>query len=33
MKAPLTLQQMHPEGGTLAYLIRFHAIKFLCLAG
>src|SRR5215472_12594156 len=22
MKAPLTLEQMHPEGGTLAYLIR-----------
>jgi hypothetical protein len=24
MKAPLTLEQIHPEGGTLAYLIRFH---------
>ena len=24
MKAPLTLEQIHPEGGTLAYLIRFR---------
>jgi L-ascorbate metabolism protein UlaG (beta-lactamase superfamily) len=29
MKAPLTLRQMHPEGGTLAYLIRFHGHQIL----
>lgn len=29
MKAPLTLQQMHPEGGTLAFLIRFHGHQIL----
>jgi len=29
MKAPLTLRQMHPEGGTLAYLIRFHGHEIL----
>jgi len=32
LKAPLTLQQMHPEGGTLAYLIS-AVIRFSCLAG
>lgn len=29
MKAPLTLRQMHPEGGTLAYLIRFQGHEIL----
>jgi L-ascorbate metabolism protein UlaG (beta-lactamase superfamily) len=29
MKAPLTLQQMMPEGGTLAYLIRFRGHQIL----
>ncbi len=29
MTAPLTLQQMHPEGGTLAFLIRFHGHQIL----
>ena len=29
MKAPLTLRQIHPEGGTLAYLIRFHGHQIL----
>ena len=33
MKAPLTLRQMHPEGGTLAYLIRFHGHKILAFGG
>jgi L-ascorbate metabolism protein UlaG (beta-lactamase superfamily) len=33
MKAPLTLQQMHPEGGTLAYLIRFHGHQILVFGG
>ena len=33
MKAPLTLQQMHPEGGTLAYLIRFHTHQILAFGG
>ncbi len=33
MKAPLTLQQMHPEGGTLAYLIRFHSSQILAFGG
>jgi len=33
MKAPLTLEQMHPEGGTLAYLIRFHAHQILAFGG
>ncbi len=33
MKAPLTLLQMHPEGGTLAYLIRFHGHKILVFGG
>jgi L-ascorbate metabolism protein UlaG (beta-lactamase superfamily) len=33
MKAPLTLLQMHPEGGTLAYLIRFQGHKILVFGG
>jgi L-ascorbate metabolism protein UlaG (beta-lactamase superfamily) len=33
MKAPLTLRQMHPEGGTLAYLVRFHAHQILVFGG
>jgi L-ascorbate metabolism protein UlaG (beta-lactamase superfamily) len=33
MKAPLTLQQMHPEGGTLAYLIRFDGHQILVFGG
>jgi L-ascorbate metabolism protein UlaG (beta-lactamase superfamily) len=33
MKAPLTLLQMHPEGGTLAYLIRFRGHKILVFGG
>ena len=33
MKAPLTLQQMHPEGSTLAYLIRFHGHQILVFGG
>jgi len=33
MKAPLTLQQMHPEGDTLAYLIRFHNHQILAFGG
>lgn len=33
LKAPLTLQQMHPEGGTLAYLIRFHGHRILAFGG
>lgn len=33
LKAPLTLQQMHPEGGTLAYLIRFHGHQILAFGG
>jgi len=33
MKAPLTLEQMHPEGGTLAYLIRFHSHQILTFGG
>jgi L-ascorbate metabolism protein UlaG (beta-lactamase superfamily) len=33
MKAPLTLRQMHPEGGTLAYLIRFHGHQILAFGG
>ena len=33
MKAPLTLPQMHPEGGTLAYLIRFHGHQILVSGG
>lgn len=33
MKAPLTLEQMHPEGGTLAYLIRFGGHQILAFGG
>jgi L-ascorbate metabolism protein UlaG (beta-lactamase superfamily) len=33
MKAPLTLRQMHPEGGTLAYLIRFDGHQILAFGG
>ncbi len=33
MKAPLTLRQMHPEGGTLAYLVRFHGHQILAFGG
>ena len=33
MKAPLTLQQMHPEGGTYAYLIRIGAHEILAFGG
>ena len=33
MKAPLTLAQIHPEGGTLAYLIRFHGHQILVFGG
>lgn len=33
LKAPLTLEQIHPEGGTLAYLIRFRGHRFCSSAG
>jgi L-ascorbate metabolism protein UlaG (beta-lactamase superfamily) len=33
MKTPLTLRQMHPEGGTLAYLVRFHGHQILAFGG
>ena len=33
IKAPLTLEQIHPEGGTLAYLIRFHGHQILAFGG
>jgi L-ascorbate metabolism protein UlaG (beta-lactamase superfamily) len=33
MKAPLTLEQIHPQGGTLAYLIRFHGHQILAFGG
>lgn len=33
MKAPLTLEQMHPEGGTLAYLIRIGGHQILAFGG
>lgn len=33
MKAPLTLKQMSPEGGTLAYLVRFHGHRILAFGG
>jgi len=33
LKAPLTLEQIHPEGGTLAYLIRFHSHQILAFGG
>jgi L-ascorbate metabolism protein UlaG (beta-lactamase superfamily) len=29
MRAPLTLRQMHPEGGTLAYLVRLNGRQIL----
>lgn len=33
LKAPLTLQQMHPEGGTLIYLIRLDGHQILAFGG
>jgi L-ascorbate metabolism protein UlaG (beta-lactamase superfamily) len=33
MKAPLTLEQMHPEGGTLAYLVRLDGHQILAFGG
>jgi len=33
MKAPLTLEQIHPEGGTLAYFIRFDRHQILVFGG
>lgn len=33
MKAPLTLEQIHPEGGTLIYLVRFHGHQILVMGG
>lgn len=33
MKAPLTLEQMHPEGGTLAYLVRLAEHQILAFGG
>jgi L-ascorbate metabolism protein UlaG (beta-lactamase superfamily) len=33
MKAPLTLEQIHPEGGTLAYFIRFDGHQILVFGG
>lgn len=33
MKAPLTLEQIHPEGGTLIYLVRFHRHQILVFGG
>lgn len=33
MKAPLTLEQIHPEGGTLAYLIRLRGHQILAFGG
>ena len=33
LKAPVTLRQIHPEGGTLAYLIRFHGHQILAFGG
>ena len=33
MKAPLTLEQIHPEGGTLAYLVRFPEHQILVFGG
>ncbi|HKW31838.1 MAG TPA: MBL fold metallo-hydrolase [Candidatus Acidoferrum sp.] len=33
MKAPLTLREMSPEGGTLAYLVRFHSHQILVFGG
>jgi L-ascorbate metabolism protein UlaG (beta-lactamase superfamily) len=33
MKAPLTLEQIHPEGGTLAYLVRLGGHQILAFGG
>jgi L-ascorbate metabolism protein UlaG (beta-lactamase superfamily) len=33
MKAPLTLEQIHPEGGTLAYLVRIGGHQILVFGG
>jgi L-ascorbate metabolism protein UlaG (beta-lactamase superfamily) len=33
MKAPLTLQQIHPEGGTLAYFVRIGGHQILAFGG
>lgn len=33
LKAPLTLEQIHPEGGTLGYLIRFRGHQILVFGG
>jgi len=33
MKAPLTLEQIHPEGGTLAYLIRLRGHQIIVFGG
>ena len=33
LKAPLTLKQMHPEGGTLAYLVRIGGHRILVFGG
>ena len=33
MKAPLTFKQVSPEGGTLAYLVRFHGHQILAFGG
>ena len=33
LKAPLTLEQMHPEGGTLAYLVRIRGHQILAFGG
>ncbi len=33
MKAPLTLEQIHPEGGTLAFLVRIGGHRILAFGG
>jgi L-ascorbate metabolism protein UlaG (beta-lactamase superfamily) len=33
LKAPLTLHQIHPEGGTLAYLVRLDGHRILVFGG
>jgi L-ascorbate metabolism protein UlaG (beta-lactamase superfamily) len=33
MKSPLTLEQMHPEGGTLGYLVRIGGHEILAFGG
>lgn len=33
LKAPLTLEQIHPEGGTVAYLIRIEGHQILAFGG